>query len=524
MNKPRNHKMQNTEVNGVLDATLAEQLPVQTAQPYSHIPPQWQNKISRSQTLELPVTSTEKPKKPASYKLAWADGLRGVASAVVVSQHFVSAFAPDMNDGFGPGEASPSFGLHHGLEFFALPVIRILYAGNLAVAIFFILSGFVLPLGFFRKGNAQRLGSSIFRRVPRLLIPLVFFSFFSYILLITGGYNAEAIAQTTKLATGSETMWFSAMSPTSKDPAVVFPFLHWFTETFVMTWYNGNNDYLAFAWTLRFELIGSILVYCAALGFQGNKYTMFYMLLPLIWCFNQITYHDTIYIASFFIGFMISWLHTPPDDICWTPYKYFLCTREQCVEEEPVSTQTPFGKWCLISTCTKPKIVTYHFVQLFWLGMLLFGCYLGSYPLRGIRAPPYLWMTEIAQAIYPGFKEPEEWGYFWNTIAGGIIFLSIWISDPCQWVLSTRIPVFLGDISFMLYLWHGPAMLTFTNVTFLGLYPSLGYSGAVWASYFITWVFLLITSWIFTKTVDWLSIKAGQWLEEKSYDRAEKQL
>jgi len=422
-----------------------------------------------------------------------------------------------MNDGFGPTAAQPSFGLHHGLDFFALPMIRILYAGNTAVAVFFILSGYVLPLGFFKKGNAARLGSSIFRRVPRLLIPLVFFSFFSYILLITGGYNDAAIRETSKLATGMEQEWFHRMSPSSKDPDITYSFLHWFTETFINTWYSGNNDYLAFAWTLRFELIGAILVYCAALGFQGNKYTIVYMLVPLVWCFNQISYHQTIWLACFFIGFMISWLDTHPDDIMWTPYKNVQVTRDQTVLEEPVTTASPLGRWCMFTTCAKPKIVTYHFVQLFWLGMLAFGVYLGCYPLRGIRAPPYLWMTELAQSMYPAFKDPEEWGYFWNTIAAGIIFMSCWISDPAQWVLSTRVPIFLGNISFMLYLWHGPAMLTFTNVCFLGLYPSMGYSGAVWASYFLTWVFLLITSWLLHKSVDWLSIEAGHWLEQRSY-------
>jgi len=43
-----------------IDATLAEQLPVAVAQP-THVPAHWQNKISKSSTIPLPVLIKEKP-------------------------------------------------------------------------------------------------------------------------------------------------------------------------------------------------------------------------------------------------------------------------------------------------------------------------------------------------------------------------------------------------------------------------------------------------------------------------------
>lgn len=48
------------------------------------------------------------------------------------------------------------------------------------VYIFFVISGFVLPLGFFKKPSMQRVSSAIYRRYFRLMIPMFAMYIFTY--------------------------------------------------------------------------------------------------------------------------------------------------------------------------------------------------------------------------------------------------------------------------------------------------------------------------------------------------------
>ena len=69
-------------------------------------------------------------------------------------------------------------GAHH--DFLKLPIVRLLYQGSPAVAIFFVISGYVLsyrPLSLARAGNFEgsfkTLSSMTFRRFFRLYLPTI---------------------------------------------------------------------------------------------------------------------------------------------------------------------------------------------------------------------------------------------------------------------------------------------------------------------------------------------------------------
>ena len=51
--------------------------------------------------------------------------------------------------------------------------LSLLWNGPFWVIVFFILSGFVLPLKFFQTKRAQCIWGGIFRRYPRLMVPLL---------------------------------------------------------------------------------------------------------------------------------------------------------------------------------------------------------------------------------------------------------------------------------------------------------------------------------------------------------------
>ena len=80
-------------------------------------------------------------------KIKYLNGLRGVAAFQVVIHHFILAFYPALFSG-------PDIQTHMagGIEVSASgSVFNLLWDGNFAVCIFFILSGFVLSHKFFIK-------------------------------------------------------------------------------------------------------------------------------------------------------------------------------------------------------------------------------------------------------------------------------------------------------------------------------------------------------------------------------------
>lgn len=57
--------------------------------------------------------------------------------------------------------------------FTVMPPVSALRNGDLWVSIFFILSGFVLPLNFFKTGRESCISGGVMRRYFRLMIPVL---------------------------------------------------------------------------------------------------------------------------------------------------------------------------------------------------------------------------------------------------------------------------------------------------------------------------------------------------------------
>jgi peptidoglycan/LPS O-acetylase OafA/YrhL len=113
-----------------------------------------------------------------------AQGIRGMACFLVVIAHGFQ--------GFGMPETSFDVPFPFALPFFRL----ILHGGFLAVAIFFVLSGYVCsmkPLKLARAGKSEEarkvIGSSAFRRVIRLVLPVTLATTISWYLAQVGAYN-----------------------------------------------------------------------------------------------------------------------------------------------------------------------------------------------------------------------------------------------------------------------------------------------------------------------------------------------
>jgi peptidoglycan/LPS O-acetylase OafA/YrhL len=116
------------------------------------------------------ATPAEEPVlEPIDYK--YMDGLRGLGAFAVYINHFMLVFYP----WYSKEEIhSDGMMLYYPPEWMRDTPARVLYSGQLWVSIFFILSGFVLPMNFFKTGRQNAIIGGTFRRYLRLMVPVLF--------------------------------------------------------------------------------------------------------------------------------------------------------------------------------------------------------------------------------------------------------------------------------------------------------------------------------------------------------------
>jgi peptidoglycan/LPS O-acetylase OafA/YrhL len=101
-------------------------------------------------------------------RATYLDGIRGWAAFAVLVYHA----SWNMFGGVLPALQATWLGL--------------LNDGQMAVSIFFVLSGFVLSIGYFRKGGLDPILKLAVQRYPRLTIPIAMAALIAYILMSSG--------------------------------------------------------------------------------------------------------------------------------------------------------------------------------------------------------------------------------------------------------------------------------------------------------------------------------------------------
>jgi len=129
-----------------------------------------------------------------------------------------------------------------------------LFASDLAVSVFFVLSGDALSLGFFHTGQLGAIDRLVVRRYFRLTVPILMSCLVTYLIMSTGlDYHVEA-----QQVLGNQS-WLGR-------------FLHFSPSLYECLKYSLINVYVAhtagssyspFLWTMSIEMIGSMLVFLA---------------------------------------------------------------------------------------------------------------------------------------------------------------------------------------------------------------------------------------------------------------------
>jgi peptidoglycan/LPS O-acetylase OafA/YrhL len=239
----------------------------------------------------MTTTHLPSPPEPDAIRATYLDGLRGWAALFVVIYHATWELF---------GDAVPQF---------QTQVPSIINNGSAAVCVFFVLSGYVLSIGFLRTDDVDVLRKLAARRYPRLTIPIAVASLMTYALMKFGlmfNQQAAVIVDHNDWLGG-----FYTQTPSLTD--VVSFFLYRLYSP-----YTDIRSYGVFLWTMPIEMLGSFTVFALLALTNRNSLSRYvYYLVGGLFCWN---YQPSI--ALFIYGVMIADISSRPSlALLWTGHR-----------------------------------------------------------------------------------------------------------------------------------------------------------------------------------------------------------
>lgn len=183
-------------------------------------------------------------------KLVQLEALRGLAAFIVVAWHFLWAFDPariGIVDGFDPSSA-----LLGSVSFASID-------GPAAVTLFFVLSGFVLPLGFFRSGRTELVVRATAKRWLRLVCLVMLAVLLSWALFRCGLYRHREAAQL------SQSTWLGTFGGSHPRASFTPSLPGALLEGSLFAFLREPDMYDPVLWTMHHEFIGSFVTFFLAM-------------------------------------------------------------------------------------------------------------------------------------------------------------------------------------------------------------------------------------------------------------------
>ncbi len=182
-------------------------------------------------------------------KLVQLEALRGLAAFIVVAWHFLWAFDPariGIVDGFDPSAA-----MLGSVGFASID-------GPAAVTLFFVLSGFVLPLGFFRSGRTELVVRATAKRWLRLVCLVMLAVLLSWLLFRCGLYRHREAAQL------SQSAWLGTFGGSHQEQSFTPSLFGAMLEGSLFAFLREPDMYDPVLWTMHHEFIGSFVTFFLA--------------------------------------------------------------------------------------------------------------------------------------------------------------------------------------------------------------------------------------------------------------------
>lgn len=343
--------------------------------------------------------------------------MRGLAAFCVFVEHFALPFQPAMFYAFGGLETS---------HFLQLPIIRLCYSGSPMVCIFFVISGVALslkPARLIMERNWDRLypalGSAMFRRAIRLFGPTLVGSLGIMLGSHSHFYDVQYDVQFEGPASVKASFW-------SKQAKFIPGFWNqigdWLrfisSEVLIPNTWRGTGtgyehlivfdrvEYGSQFWTIPVEYWSSILLFAAIMGSARIRRTLRLLVLVLLLCF-------TFLLGRWDFGLFL--------------YGSLL------VDVTGLGTQVSV------------KDRTSHpLMQVFWVLLFFVGLFIASIPDEGFTNTP----------IFSPLARISKNERLWQSIGAAQVVTTVCQADFLQHIFSASCFVYLGRISYALYIVH----------------------------------------------------------------------
>lgn len=449
----------------------------------------------------IPSFVRRNTKREELHETAYLDGLRGLACYCVFFSHYTTAYCNEVWHPYGEG------GNHHFVQtnhIFQLPIIRLIYNGQAAVAIFFVLSGYVLsykPLKLMHSHDYEKLqialGSGIFRRWFRLFLPVAALFIINLFLVQFGAYSwfDKFHAENPKMPPGiieeylpaGDSFWGTAHN-------AYISFFEFARGTLFSWTKNGDLPNVdGHTWTLHVEFRSSCILFLFLSGcsrMQPNLRLAFFI------CSSFFSlYWDEWAVGTFLAGSAIA-------DIDLRVRR-----RQQSTSQSSELELIPFSG---VPPRFRPLLRTLFHIR--WSLFFILTLLILSYPPGGADQ---LFFYRTLSYYHPY----SAWDlFFWEAVGAIMIVFVIGRFHAAQRVLEWRVSQYMGKTSFALYLCHGTVIKTLGHWSVIHMWRVTGYEGWGYAMGIlmplavVLPVLILVTDW-FWRGVDVTSVRFGKWIE-----------
>ena len=375
-------------------------------------------------------------------RLLELEGMRGVAAIVVVVYHAILFFYPGIYGGATAYLGNAAQHMRYEDNLFANP-LTVLFHGTAAVAIFFVLSGFVLSVGYFQTGTIEIIQKHATKRYLRLMLPALGSILLTWVIMSVGLHAAKVSALDITHSAWLERQWNITPSLTEGI---------W---QGLVGMFQGAIGYNNVLWTMKLEFIGSFIVF-GVVALVGK--------LPLRWIVYVV-----LCIAlqnSWYLGFVLGMI----------------------LADAYVHKKFPF-------TIGNQGLLLVAFVMgIFFLGY--------SSVQNNITLQP----TMYAASALPWLSDAGN-KKFYLTIGSAMILVAVMMIPRLKRLFSYKWISMLGTYTFALYLTHYAVLFTVCAGVFVWLYPLVGYHYAALTAFVCSVPFFIGVSYVFEKYVDAPSIR-----------------
>jgi peptidoglycan/LPS O-acetylase OafA/YrhL len=377
-------------------------------------------------------------------KLGALETVRGVGAVVVLLHHISLAFLPFAYLG---SVAPPHFGWETLLH---RTPLGLLIAGRFAIAVFFVLSGFVLSLVFLgpHPKSEQELAAATVKRIFRLA-PMVALGVMLPVMLARLGLTFH---HTASEITGSTTWLGHELSGNLSLTAVA--------RALGLNLFSNSQFYNSALWTIELELQGSFVVYLILFVFRHSRWRWGGYAVLAFWWRKDL-------LLTFLAGLVLA---------------------------DAFASWPGLRRWCAPVWILLPGLAV-----AFWLGGFPQGLVLSGQPVEG---PWY------------GFLPKNPYGRDGWLVVGAVLLIALCLGNPrLMRMLDCAPGRFLGRISYALYATHIPVLLSVGAGLVVWLSPQIDdYAVVAFVATLATVVVAVAVAKLFTLAVDGPSVQLANWI------------